>query len=494
MIGGIRTPISKAPVVNPPSKSPQKPMGEAGPSSQHSVRRSVGEWEAGLGEQLKPLSPPRTVTKEPKSKSKSPVPTKGTSVVVLIDSPPGPTNSAWNPRVAEARRCLNKVKQQMALSKNIKREIKEDVQVQVTRLFALIKEAEADHGRGPPAKACKQASETRMSATLPSSSPCSARGVEERRDAEFGTESLRKMLEEHKEKLAENSQMMDRLKEALRFSQENIEKISYANAAASQSERPPPRQTALHSIAVTTEDETTTGDGVLEKIREAVNAKEEWIKVDRVRKTKNRKVIMSFERKEDRDKVTDRLKKKGTDLTVEKVRNKNPLLILRGVLLVNTDEDVLRALKNQNGDVFHGLDGERAKVEIKYRKRARNPHTGHIVLSVSPIIWQRVTAKGHVHIDLQRIKAEDQTPLIQCTRCLGFGHTKKYCEDSVDVCSHCGGPHLRSECADWLAGEPAVCRNCKKINSAQAEHNAFSTECPQRRKWDDLARATVAYC
>lgn len=66
------------------------------------------------------------------------------------------------------------------------------------------------------------------------------------------------------------------------------------------------------------------------------------------------------------------------------MKNKDPLLILMNVLAVNTDEDVMKALRNQNRDVFRGLDdGDR--VEIKYR-RTRNPHSCHVVVSVSPTV------------------------------------------------------------------------------------------------------------
>nr|XP_049696629.1 uncharacterized protein LOC126054567 [Helicoverpa armigera] len=434
---GIRTPVKRA-TSNPPNRSPPK----AGPS-QHSVRRSVGEWEAGLEEQRKSVSPSKI--NEPKQGAKPSTLTRGTVMTIPLDSPPVPHTNVRNPRTAEAKRCVTKVMQQMALSKNIKREIKEDVTIQVQRLFSLVKEAEADGGRAPSVW-------TQDSVAVPSPPPCSV-------TMETEMQSLKKVMEEHSKKLAESNGMMDRLKEALRSSQDSIEKISYASVAASQSGNPLPRQTALHSIAVTTEDESKTGEEVITKIREAVNAKEEWITVEKVRKTKNRKVIMSFGTKEERDKVKERLKKNGTDLTVEEVKNKDPLLILRDVLLANTDEDVLKALRNQNPSIFHGLDGEADRLEVKYRKKARNPHTGHIVLSTSPSIWRRVTERGYVYIDLQRIRAEDQSPLLQCSLCLGYGHSRRICTETVEKCSHCGGPHLRNDCPDWLAGEYSSMRH-----------------------------------
>lgn len=161
---------------------------------------------------------------------------------------------------------------------------------------------------------------------------------------------------------------------------------------------------------------------------------------------------------------------------------------------MHKDDDILKALRNQNRDLFHGLEKGDDRVEFRYRRRARNPHTCHAVLSVSPAIWQKAIARKTVQIDLQPVRVEDQTPLVQCTRCLGYGHGKRFCTDPADLCGHCGGPHVRTECADFLAGSSAKCRNCEKAKLTNIEHNAFDATCPVRRKWDALARSAVAYC
>lgn len=181
----------------------------------------------------------------------------------------------------------------------------------------------------------------------------------------------------------------------------------------------PAERAALHSIIVTSEDETEKGEDVLEKVREAVDAKEGWVRIEKVRKAKDRKIILSCRTEEERGKIKERIEGAGKRLTCQEVANKDPLLILKDVLLINNDGDVLKAIKNQNQNIFRGIDQKDDRVEIKYRRKARNPFTGHIVLSVSPAIWKRATEAGTMHIDLQRIRVEDQSPLVQCTRCLG---------------------------------------------------------------------------
>ncbi|KAL4705310.1 hypothetical protein ACJJTC_018996 [Scirpophaga incertulas] len=73
-------------------------------------------------------------------------------------------------------------------------------------------------------------------------------------------------------------------------------------------------------------------------------------------------------------------------------------------------------------------------------------------------------------------------------------HPNKFCKETVEKCSHCGGPHVKNNCPDWLAGAAPTCCNCTTAKIEQNGHNAFSPECQVRRRWEALARAKVAYC
>ncbi|CAK1602602.1 unnamed protein product [Parnassius mnemosyne] len=472
---GIRTPTK-------PTQSPSKTGSEIS-----KVRRSIDDWESNIDS-----TPSMTTTtmQAGTAKTKPTVSVLQNSkttqkVSVEIHTPP---KQQYENRTMEAKACLTKGKLHLNASRNTKTEIKNGVVEALDRLYQLVKEAEMEL-KAKKAKGEKEKSEKLELETAATDSTFSVISPHH--------SDLKTRIEEHARLLQETNKKMEELKESMEKQRETLERATmptYANVTADKIIKTPPQRSTLHSVVITSTDETETGEEVMNRVRKAADAKEGWIKVGRVRKAKDRKIIMGFETKEERNKMKNRLEKEGVNLTVEEVKNRDPLLILRNVLLVNTDEDVIKALRNQNRGVFHGLDEGEIRIEIKYRRKTRNPHTSHIVLSVSPIIWQRVIEIGSIHIDLQRVRAEDQSPLVQCTRCLGYGHGKRFCKELSDLCSHCGGPHLRSECGDWLAGEPPKCRNCSKAKLFQTEHNAFSTNCPTRRKWDELARSTIAYC
>lgn len=463
---GMRTPTKKA--TSKSSTPPNKDTTEgAGPrvdanKQETQVRRSIGEIEARMTQprpkktEIPKQEPAIKLTQSTLDPNRSPIP-----------------SGKYRSRTAEAKACLLKAKIQIEKSRNLKTDIKEDVLEAVERLYKLVKEAEEAKQTG-----------TQIVVQKPKTSPQSS-----------DQSGLTEKLEEHAKQLAENSRRMKELREELEKQRERAETVTYANVAANRRTKPhiTSRET-LHSVVVTSTDETDTGEEVLDRVRKVVDAKEGWITVQRIRKARDRKVIMGFKTVEEQTKIKERLAQTGSQLRVEEVKNKDPMFVLRDVLSVNTDEDVIRAIRNQNRSVFDGLDEGENRLEIKYRKRARNPLTGHVVVSTSPKIWRRAVEAGTLHIDLQRVRVADQSPLVQCSRCLEYGHGRRFCKETVDLCSHCGGPHLKMQCPEFLAGTAPACRNCVKARYENTEHNAFSGDCPVRQRWDKLARTAVAYC
>lgn len=264
---------------------------------------------------------------------------------------------------------------------------------------------------------------------------------------------------------------------------------TYASVAAAK----PGHRPALHSMAVTLEGNQETADEVLGRVRKAVDARGTGLKISKVRKAKNQTVILGCDTEAELHKVKETIESRGEGLIVSRMKNKNPLVILKDVFLPSDDEEIIKALHIQNEDIFRDLSQEDKETTIKFKKRTKNPKTAHVIVQVGPVVWQRMTEAGALYLDLQRIRVEDQSPLIQCTRCLAFGHGRKFCTESVDRCSHCGGPHLREKCADFIAGTEPQCCNCSHSGLRKADHNAFSAECPIRKKWDYLARANTTY-
>lgn len=268
-------------------------------------------------------------------------------------------------------------------------------------------------------------------------------------------------------------------------------KPTYAQAV---SKPPPPKPNPSHTLIVSSTDPNKTGENVIETIRVALDLKRTGAKVDRVRKARNQKVILSCKTKEDMSLVQSRVAA-DKQLKVEVARTNNPLAKIKDVLSYHTDEEIVDYLWAQNKHLLNDIGEKDRTIRVRYRKRARNPHECHPILELSPTIHKKLTEAGTVYIGLQRRPIVDQSPLVQCTKCLGYGHTKAVCKEPNQACSYCGEAHTWEKCPKRLGHEAPVCINCRRANGkGEGKHLAFSDECPERQKWDAIARSRITYC
>lgn len=444
------------------------------------VRRSIENIEASQEAAQIEVQPSQKRIQAIKSSQK-----EATRKIDLVTSPP--TREKHPTLALEAKSCLCKAKTYLANSRNLRTDIKDGVLNTIDRLYQIVKTLDKElenqkRGKKEEEKGVgtgETGSLHPLTPPIPSPTHC---------------HELTKRMEEHTRLVKENNEKMEELKGMLTEHKKTLEGATYASVAAGPKKGNIEEMKTLHSVIVTSSDEQESGEEVLNKIREVINAKEGGVMIDRVRKARDRKVIIGCRSEADRRKVKDRLDKAGGLLQAEEIKNKDPLVILKDVLAYNTEEEVVGALRKQNQKIFEGLTEDEDRMVVKYKRKSRNAITNHIVLKVSPRLWGRLVEKGTVQIDMQRIHVSDKSPLVQCSQCLGYGHTRRFCREEKETCSHCAGPHKKTECPEWCAGAAPTCRNCASAKVGNAEHNAFSDECPVRRKWDALARAATAYC
>lgn len=387
-------------------------------------------------------------------------------------NPQSKTVSTQNHIVA-ANKYLQEAKSQLDQSGNIKTTIKESVTKCLRGLYDIV---------------------LRLNEKLQDQQPAEA--PSDRVDISKEFEKQYRIAEETNKRLEEIQIQITEINKT----QQDIHKLAnenrthtYADALTGKKQLATQRSETCHTIIVTSTEENNSSEDVLEKIRKTVEAKEGEVYVDRIRKAKNKKVVISCNTEENLEAITKTIQA-NQHLQAEKAKNKDPLIIIRDVLTLNTDEDVVTAIKKQNNHLIKDIPEDDYRVTVRYKRKARNQHENHVILQVSPKVYQRLVAAGAVYIGLQKRTVKDQSPLIQCTKCLGYGHGKRLCTQPESLCSHCSGPHMRADCPMWTVGEQPTCRNCCLAKLERTNHNAFDSECPIKRKWDSIARLSVAYC
>ncbi|CAG9790304.1 unnamed protein product [Diatraea saccharalis] len=111
-------------------------------------------------------------------------------------------------------------------------------------------------------------------------------------------------------------------------------------------------------------------EDVIQKAKKRINVKQEGIRVDRIRKCKDARVIIGCEEKNQLEAIEEKLTQ-GKELKVEKVKNKDPLVILKDVFNDIEDKDLLIAIKEKNKRIYGELPEDDTITKIKFKKR---PH------------------------------------------------------------------------------------------------------------------------
>jgi hypothetical protein len=85
----------------------------------------------------------------------------------------------------------------------------------------------------------------------------------------------------------------------------------------------------------------------------------------------------------------------------------------------------------------------------------------------------------------------------RCFKCLGFGHTSKFCEGN-QTCANCAEEHHWKECESTHNNR---CTNCIKANSfikdgnkkLSINHSAVSNECPRLHRIQAIIVSKTEY-
>jgi hypothetical protein len=262
--------------------------------------------------------------------------------------------------------------------------------------------------------------------------------------------------------------------------------IRSPSSRAQPSDGPP--QTV--GIIVRAADPNTTSHEAKRLIKEAIDPKALKLGVNRVKHLANNAVLVECKSKDDSETLEKELTKLST-VTVERPKRKLPTLLLRYVPNDVDNEELRDTIIHQN-NLSNEVD---PILNVKFTKTSFN-EARHVV-EVSPKLRRELINLAKVKIRWSMCRVEDFVAVTRCFKCLGFGHTSKYCQGQ-QKCSYCAEDHHWKECGQQLHTR---CSNCLKANSyiqeegkkTNANHSVFSKDCPKLKKIETLVISKTEY-
>lgn len=151
----------------------------------------------------------------------------------------------------------------------------------------------------------------------------------------------------------------------------------------------------------------------------------------------------------------------------------NPRLIVYGVPLNLSHAAIRNEIVAQN---FEREDDADLKVVYIYPPK-QDRSTTNCIIEVSPV-RKRLQAYKRIYIGFSACGFADYVRIIQCYKCLSFGHYAADC-NSEPLCGHCSGKHELRACKNKKS--VSKCANCVRDQSSvrDVDHSALDIKkCP----------------
>jgi hypothetical protein len=211
--------------------------------------------------------------------------------------------------------------------------------------------------------------------------------------------------------------------------------------------------------------------------------------VNKLKNLANNALLVQCKNKTDSDILEKELRKLRT-VTVERPKRKLPALLVMFVPKEIEDEAIRDKILQQN-NLSHI---EFPVLNIKFTKRTFED-SRHV--EVSPNIRRELVALQKIKRHWNMCKVVDFVVVTRCLKCLGFGHTTRFCQNR-QKCSRCAEDHHWKECGHQ---NPIRCSNCLKANSYNKDeskkintsHSVFSKECPRMRRIESVIISKTDY-
>lgn len=204
-----------------------------------------------------------------------------------------------------------------------------------------------------------------------------------------------------------------------------------------------------------------------------------------VKYVSNNKICVEFDNQEQCNTVLQMANHPESNISAEISKKLKPMIILKGVSTEIPTSELAEIIKNQN-DLCNDFPNFKNEFVFKFKRRNKNENLYNAVFITTPTHWKRIIKQGKLNIDHQRIHCENYVPLLQCFKCLQFGHTKNRCEQDKTVCSHCSSlTHDYKSCPVKSNNDKTRCYNCVifhqklGIETINPNHSATSIHCPR---------------
>lgn len=252
------------------------------------------------------------------------------------------------------------------------------------------------------------------------------------------------------------------------------------------------------SIIISSKRESTSSADTLSAWKKNISFRDTNFTPANVQFVSNNKLRVEFDSPEHMEVTLKKIGEFNPDITAEISKKLKPMLVVKGVSSDITPESLKDIILNQNECVKDNIKNSNDLI-FKFKRTNKNPQLYNAVFMSAPYLWRIIVNQNKLNVDHQRVHVEEFCPLLQCFKCLKFGHTRKFCKSDETHCSYCSGNHEFKDCPVKKDNSQAICYNCKAYheksnkNNEKLDHSATSDHCPRKQFMVVRTRNRVDY-
>lgn len=280
--------------------------------------------------------------------------------------------------------------------------------------------------------------------------------------------------------------------------------ISYAQAAMAARSQPtftPPSPPATKpAIIVSCKKDNPSSADTLASWKKNVSFRDTNFTPAGIQFVSNNKLRVEFDNPTHLETTLKKIGESHPEISAEVSKKLKPMFIIKGVSNDISPETLKELIINQNDSVNNLIKNEDDLI-FKFKRPNKNEQLYNAVFLAAPYLWRVIVNLLKLNVDHQRIHVEEFTPLLQCYRCLKFGHTRKFCKSDETICSHCSdSKHEFKDCPHRKDKSKVSCHNCKIYNkkgstesAEKSDHSAVSDSCPRKLFMIGRTRSRIDY-
>lgn len=245
-------------------------------------------------------------------------------------------------------------------------------------------------------------------------------------------------------------------------------------------------------------EEVKDSEQTIRLIQSETSAKALSIGVNRVKKVRNKGVIIELRNEEECKSFVQHLQSRSQTLNAKIPSKRNPQIMIHGIEVTFPEEDIVAAITEQNPLIKQSLLSSSEKVDIRTVRRSRHGRSKYAIVEVTPKVYQAICKCEKLYIGYTRCNFNDYIPVIRCFKCSGIGHVASDCNGELS-CSICSESHEFQHCPQTKT----ECINCKKHNLKMSkrvnfsptatDHPASSMNCPIYKRVVEIIKSKINY-